>query len=203
MNFGTPVNKLHQAMYLLAALAYTARKQHDSMGLAVFDETVRHYLLPSARPDSLVRILGQLEKTEAGSGTDIIAALASLRASMTRRGLVIVASDFYADADELLAALRPLAHQGQDVAIFHILDPEEVEPSLTRISALRDLESDETVIVDPAFLQSGYQARFKAHCESIEQACRRIGADYTRVMTSEPLDAALQSYLRFRERRGR
>ena len=203
MNFGTPVNKLHQAMYLLAALAYTARKQHDSMGLAVFDETVRHYLPPSARPDSLVRILGQLEKTEAGSGTDIIAALASLRASMTRRGLVIVASDFYADADELLAALRPLAHQGQDVAIFHILDPEEVEPSLTRISALRDLESDETVIVDPAFLQSGYQARFKAHCESIEQACRRIGADYTRVMTTEPLDAALQSYLRFRERRGR
>ena len=84
-----------------------------------------------------------------------------------------------------------------------LVNGEEVEPSLTRISALRDLESNETVIVDPAFLQSGYQSRFKAHCESIERACRRIGADYTRVMTTEPLDAALQSYLRFRERRGR
>lgn len=203
MNFGTPVNKLHQAMYLLASLAYTARKQHDAIGLAVFDETVRHYLAPSARPDSLPRILGQLESTEAGAGTDILHALGSLRASMTRRGLVIVASDFYADADELLAALRPLAHQGQDVAVFHVLDPEEVAPSQTRISALRDLESDDTVIVDPAFLQGSYQTRFKAHCESVEQACRRLGADYTQVMTTEPLDAALQSYLRFRERRGR
>lgn len=203
MNFGSPVNKLHQAMYLLASLAYTGRKQHDAMGLAVFDETVRHYLAPSARPDALLRILGQLENTEPGAGTDIITALGSLRASMTRRGLVIIASDFYADADELLNALRPLAHQGQDVAVFHVLDPEEVEPSLSRISALRDLESDETVIVDPVFLQGAYRSRFNAHCEAVEQACRRIGADYTRVMTTEPLDAALQNYLRFRERRGR
>jgi uncharacterized protein (DUF58 family) len=203
MGFGTPVSKLQQALYLVASLAYTTRKQHDALGLAVFDETVRHYLAPSARPDALVRTLARLERTEAGAGTDIIAALSSLRASMTRRGLVIVVSDLYADADELLAALQPLAHHGQDLAVFHVLDPEEIEPSIARISALRDLESNESVIVDPAFLKSGYRARFQAHCDAVSQACRRIGADYTKVLTTEPLDAALQGYLRFRERRGR
>lgn len=203
MDFGSPVSKLQQAQYLVASLGYMARKQHDALGLAVFDETVRSYLAPSARPDALVRVLAQLEHTVAGAGTDVINALGTLRSSMTRRGLVILVSDLYADADELLDALSPLAHHGQDVAVFHVLDEEEIQPTLGRISALRDLESDETVIVDPAFLKTGYRARFKAHCESIEQACRRIGADYTQVLTSAPLDSALQGYLRFRERRDR
>ncbi|MFK7856418.1 MAG: DUF58 domain-containing protein [Granulosicoccus sp.] len=203
MGFGQPVSKLDQALYLTAAMAYTTHKQHDALGLAVFDESVREYLAPSARPDSLARALGLLEKTQAQSGTDIIEALTSLRASMSRRGLVIVVSDLYANADDLLSALQPLVHAGQDLAVFHILDPEEVEPSLKTISALRDLETEESVIVSPDFLQTGYRQKFRAHCESVQQACRRIGADYTQVLTTEPLDAALQGYLRFRERRGR
>jgi len=203
MGFGTPVSKLDQALFLVASLAYTTRKQHDALGLAVFDEKVRDFLAPSARPDSLVRVLALLEKTQAHAGTDIIEALTSLRASMTRRGLVIVVSDLYANADDLLSALQPLVHAGQDLAVFHMLDPEEIEPSLSTISALRDLETDESVIVAPEFLQTGYRAKFKTHCESVQQACRRIGADYTQVLTTEPLDAALQGYLRFRERRGR
>ena len=203
MGFGTPISKLDQALYLCASLAYMTRKQHDALGLGIFDEQVRDFLAPSARPDSLLRAMALLERTEAGSGTDILNALESLRASMTRRGLVIVVSDAYANADELMSALQPLVHGGQDVAFFHVLDEEEIEPSLTRIRALKDLETEESVIVDPAFLQNGYRAKFQAHCESVKNACQCIGADYSQVLTSDPLDSALQSYLRFRERRGR
>lgn len=203
MAFGTPVQKLDQALYLVASLAYMARKQHDALGLAVFDEKVQHYLAPSARPDALARLLGLLETTKGGSGTDIIEALSSLRASMGRRGLVIVVSDFYANADDLLKALQPLSHAGQDLALFHIVSPEEIQPSLKRTSALRDLETDESVVVAPEYLAQTYPAKFKAHCESIESACHSVGADYTQVSTAEPLDAALQGYLRFRARRGR
>ena len=203
MAFGAPVHKLQQALYLVASLAYMGRKQHDSIGLAVFDETVKHYLAPSAKPDALFRILGLLENTEAGSGTDIIEALTALRASMSRRGLVIVVSDFYANAEDLVSALQPLSHSGQDLALFHIVSPEEIQPSLKRISALRDLETDKSVVVAPEYLANDYPAKFKAHCESIESACRRVGADYTQVSTAEPLDAALQGYLRFRARRAK
>ncbi|MDB4223288.1 DUF58 domain-containing protein [Granulosicoccus sp.] len=203
MAFGTPVQKLDQALYLVASLAYMARKQHDALGLAVFDEKVQHYLAPSARPDALARLLGLLETTKAGSGTDILEALSSLRASMGKRGLVIVVSDFYANADDLLEALQPLSHAGQDLALFHIVSPEEIQPSLKRISALRDLETDESVVVAPEYLAQMYPAKFKAHCDSIKSTCHRVGADYTQVSTAEPLDAALQGYLRFRSRRGR
>ena len=169
----------------------------------MFDESVKEYQAASARPDSLPRALSLLEKTQAGEGTDILQALESLRASINRRGLLVVVSDLYANADELLSALQPLAHAGQDIAVFHILDQEELAPTAKTISAFKDMETDESVIVDPEFLKTRYRSRFAAHCESMQQACRRIGADYTRVLTNEPLDAALHSYMQFRERRGR
>ena len=203
MGFGEPVSKLDQGKWLAASLAWLARRQHDALGLCVFDDAVREFQAPSARPDSLPRALGLLERSGAGSGTDIVAALESLRASMTRRGLVVLVSDLYADPDALLDALRPLAHAGQDIAVFHVTDPFEVAPDMRRVSALADLESDEAVIVDPTFLREGYRRRFEAHRDELASACRRVGADYVRLSSDEPLDAALQAYLRFRERRGR
>lgn len=203
MAFGDPVSKLEQGLFLVASLAYMTRKQHDALGLAIFDEQVRHFFAPSARPDALVRAMALLEKTEAGAGTDILGALDSLKGNMTKRGLVIVVSDFYTNPEDLLEALQPLAHSGQDIALFHMLSPEEIKPNLKRISAMKDMETSESVIVDPEFMTAIYPAKFKAHCEAIEGACRRVGADYTQVSTDEPLDAALQGYLRYRERRGR
>lgn len=203
MGFGKPVAKLDQALYLAASLAYMVRKQHDALGLAVFDETVHEYQVPSSRPDSLARAMALLERTTSGSGTNILQALTDMRATMNKRGLVVLVSDLYANADALLAALQPLAHAGQDIAVFHVLDNEEIKPSLKVTSALRDLETDEKVIVDPSFLQGAYREKFAKHCDEVQQACRRIGADYSQVLTTDPLDAALQSFLRFRERRGR
>ena len=203
MDFGEPVSKLEQARFLAASFAYVTRKQHDALGMAIFNETVEEYQAASARPDSLPRALALLERAQAGKGTDILHALESLRASISRRGLLVVVSDLYANADDLLGALQPLAHAGQDIAVFHILDKEELEPTTKTISAFKDLETEESVIVDPHFLKSSYRTRLAEHCESIQQACRRVGADYTRVLTSEPLDAALQAYMSFRERRGR
>jgi len=203
MGFGEPISKFQQARWLVASLAWLVRRQHDALGLTVFDDVVRVAQVPSARPDALPRALGSLERSEAGAGTDIVAALESLRASMTRRGLVILVSDLYADPDALLDALQPLAHAGQDIAVFHVTDPDEVAPDVRRISALADLENDDTVIVDPAFLREGYRRRFEAHRDALATACRRVGADYHPVSSAEPLDAALQAYLRFRERRGR
>lgn len=203
MNYGEPVSKFQQARWLVATLSYLTRRQHDALGVVTFDSVVREVLAPSARPDSLPRALGLLERSKPGEGTDVLAALASLRPSMEKRGLVVLVSDLYTDADDLLAALQPLAHSGQDIAIFHVLDPDEIEPAVHRIVALQDLESEESVIVDPGFLREGYRQRFAAHRESLGHACRRAGADYREVSTAEPLDAALQAYLAFRARRNR
>jgi len=184
MGYGE-ISKLDQSRYLAASLAYLTRKQHDALGLTIFDEGIRELFAPTSKPDSLMRVLGMLENTTAGSGTDLLGSLSLLRANMTKRGLVILISDLYADPDSILDALQPLAHAGQDVAVFHVLDPGELKPELKSISAMVDLETDETVVVDPEFLRTDYRTA------------------NVRVQTDQPLDSALHQYLQFRERRAR
>ena len=203
MAFGEPTTKLQQACYLAASICYIASRQHDAIGLTVFDEGVRTRHAPSSKPDALMQNLALLERTEAGQGTDLIAALDSLHAGSQRRGLVILVSDLYADPDEVLSALQAQTHSGHDIAVFHVHDQEEATPAAGKIRALKSLESGNTVVVDPDFLVGDYTKRFIEHSESLESACRRTGADYVKLMTHEPLDAALHAYLQFRARRGR
>lgn len=203
MGFGEPYSKLDTARWLAAAFAWLTRRQRDALALATFDEELRDWQPPSSRPDSLPRALGLLEGLDAGSGTDLGKLLSTLSNTITRRGLVVLISDIYADADEVLQALQPLAHAGQDIAVFQVLSPDEIAPDAPRVMAMRDLESDSRVIVDPTFLRGEYRRRFEDHIDAVSTACRRVGADHLVVKTDEALDLAVQSYLRFRERRGR
>ncbi len=200
MNFGShEVSKLDYARYLSASLAWLARKQHDAIGALVFDTTVRELLPPSTRPDALPRLLGLLEQTrseeESGSGTDVNAALDALQAISVRKGLLSIISDFYTPPDALRRNLEALVHRGQDIGLFHIIDPAEMQPAYTSVTALRDLESGATVNVDPEYLGDEYQQRFIAHCEALRELARQLGVDYTQVNTAEPLDNCLHRYL--------
>jgi len=58
---------------------------------------------------------------------------------------------------------------------------------------------DEKVVVAPEFLSGAYRDKLSKHCNAIEASCQRLGADYVRVLTDEPLDAVLHAYLRRRE----
>lgn len=203
MGFGAPVAKLELARWLGASLAWLARRQRDALSVAVFDERLREFQPPSTRPDALPRALGLLARSAPGAGTDLAGALAGLRASVRRRGLVALVSDLYADPDEVLAGLQPFAHAGHDIAVFRVLDPAEIEPELPRTAALRDLEGGGDTVVDPGFLARGYRERFDAHAEALERACRRVGAALVTVRTDEPLDGAVHAWLRLRERGGR
>lgn len=201
MGFGEPTSKLDQARYLAASMAYLVRRQHDALGLVIFDDAIRDFFPPSSKPDSLRRAFGMLERTEARSGTRWLQAIESLRATTRKRGLIIVISDCYAEADEVVASLQPLSHGGQDLAVFHVLDTQELEPDVRTISSLKDLETGDATVVDPDWLANGYREAMAHHSEKLEAACRQVRADYVRLLTHEPLDDALHHYLQFRERR--
>jgi len=200
MNFGEPVSKWQLAQYLCASLAYLVKQQHDAFALTIFNTEIRTHMQPSSNPDVLQRVLAQLHAVKPEQGTDLATSLKALAPRISQRGVVALVSDIYADEEEIVEALQPLAHTGQELIVFHVLDREELEPTQSQISALKDLESDDKVVVAPEFLAGAYRAKFQAHCDSIESTCQRLGADYVRVMTDEPLDEVLHAYLRRRER---
>ena len=195
------VSKLQYAKFLAAALAYLANKQHDPVGLLVFDETIRHYRPPSSRPDSLHAVLHALDATVAGARTDLPGCFQRFREHLSRRGLVAVISDLYCDPIAMSRAVQPLAHRGHDIMIFQVLDPEELRPSMKDSVLLEDMESGRAMEVSPQYMAGNYRERLEGHLSALKQAAASVGADQMLVDTSQPLDRALNQYLHFRQRR--
>lgn len=203
MGFGTgAVTKLQYGKFLAATLAYLAARQHDAVGLIVFDDQVREHRPASSRAGRLSGVLHAIDRTMPGTGTDLNIPFERFREIERGRGLVAVISDFYCDPDALLKSVQPLAYQGQDVILFQLLDPQELTPTLKESALLEDMETGETMEVSPIYMSSLYRQRIDAHVESIKTAAARAGADFKLVNITQPLDDVLRSYLMFRQRRG-
>ena len=124
--------------YLAATLAYLAARQHDAVGLIVFDDKIReHRPRVDARPADCSGVLHAIDRAQPGTGTDLKIPFERFREVEKGRGLVAVISDFYCDPDALLKSVQPLAYQGQDVILFQLLDPQELKPRAQGVGAAR------------------------------------------------------------------
>ena len=112
-----------------------------------------------------------------------------------------VISDFYCDIESLLEGVRPLAWQGQDVVLFQVLDPQELDPEFRNNVLLEDIETGEAVEVAPQFMREDYPVRIRSHIDELKKAASGIGADHFLIKTTDSLDQALRNYLLFRQRR--
>jgi uncharacterized protein (DUF58 family) len=201
MGYGTtPVTKLRYAQILAASLAYISSRQHDAVGMMVFDEEVRSYRPPSGR-NKLHGLLHTIDAITPSRRTDMEKPFSRFREHISKRGMVAVISDFYCDPKALIEGVKPLAFQGQDVILFQILDPRELRPDLREAAVLEDMETGQTVEVSPAFMQKDYPERIQAHIRSLQEAAAGIGADHVLLETTVPLDVPLRNYLLFRQRR--
>lgn len=203
MGFGSgAVTKLQYGKYLAATLAYLASRQHDAVGLIVFDDDIREHKQPSSRPGHLQGILHSIDRAEPGTGTNLGRPIERFREFEKGRGLVAVISDFYCDPSALLEGVRPLAYQGQDVVLFQLLDPQELKPEFRESALLEDMESGESIEVSPSFMRARYREKIDAHIADMKRAATGAGADHELVDITHPLDEALRGYLMFRQRRG-
>lgn len=202
MGFGSPVPKLQYGKFLAASLAYLASRQHDAIGAMVFNDEVSDFRPPTSKPGSLQGVIHTLDRADAVQGTVFGKPFTRFREYIKKRGLVAVISDFYCPPEELKENIQPLALHGQDVIIFHLLDAQELRPSIKESTLFEDMETGHAVEVSPGFMNKEYPAKIQAHIQAIGEAARGIGADHVLVDTARPLDNVLHSYLTFREKRG-
>jgi len=200
MQYGSrkPV-KADYARYLAASLFYLAiRNQRDAAGIIVFDDEVREYVPPSTRQGQLARLFAALEQAEPRARTDFSKPLAHFQALLHRRGIVIVISDFYEDPEEIVRAMEVLRFRGNDVVLFHVLDPQEIRPELKEPAILVDLESGQKIEVIPEYVTSTYRTKMQAHLEHLQMRTRSAGLEYYLLPTDQPLDMILREYLSLR-----
>ena len=197
-----PPKKMDYARFVAASLFYLAiHNQRDAAGLIVFDEKVLDILRPSTRPGQLGRLFAALERAEPHARTDLAKPLHHFQELLHRRGIAIVISDFYEDPRSIVRAIEPLRYRGNEVILFHVLDPQEIRPILNGSAILVDLETDQKIEVVPEYTKTAYRAKIDAHVESLSSQTRAAGMDYQLLVTDQPLDAALRQYLALRQER--
>jgi uncharacterized protein (DUF58 family) len=189
------VTKLQYAQFLAAALAYLASRQQDAVGLIAFDERVRSHVPAHNRTGHMRTIFGRLEELEAGQSTDLSKMLHEAAERITRRGIIVVLSDFYDDPEKIIHALQHLRFKGNDTIVFHILDRNEIEFNYREPMLLEDAETEEQMHVIPDVLVEGYRRTIEGHIDRLREGAAQNRIDYELVTTDRPLDHALFSFL--------
>jgi uncharacterized protein (DUF58 family) len=202
MDYGSQgVTKLDYGRYLAACLSHFSRRQRDRVGIVTFDDDVRDYVPSSAKHlDVVLHTIDNIEASNAGSFAAPINKIAEI---LTRRSILLLISDLYEDPAVVVDSLNLLRHKGNDVIVFHVLDPAELEFPFDGAAHFQDIETGESIPVVPDTLREQYLALMNEHITTLDQNLVRSGIDYCRFDTSKPLDYALFEYLSRRVRLSR
>lgn len=195
------VSKLDYARYLAACLTYFSRQQRDRVGIVTFDVGIVEQVPPSAK--HLDVVLHTLDRLEPGGEGSFEEPLLKIAETVRRRSILVLISDLYDDPGVVLRAVNRLRHKGNDVIVFHVLDPAELEFPFEGATHFEDLETGERIPVVPEELAERYRQLIAEHVSSLGRLLGENRIDYTLVNTRLPLDHALFDYLSRRQRLSR
>ncbi|HEV8367640.1 MAG TPA: DUF58 domain-containing protein [Pyrinomonadaceae bacterium] len=204
MNYASSssVSKLQYAQFLAASVSYLLNRQQDSVGLVAFDQKVHTHVPARNRTGHMRTIFGHLSRLEAGGETRLAESLHQLAEILTRRGIVVIVSDFYDEPERLKEAFQHLRFKGHDLVAFHVLDQNELDFSFDEpVLLFEDLETQEQMPVLPDVVMPGYRARMRRHVEEMRDCAAANHVDYEMLTTKQPLDFALFSFLSRRSAR--
>jgi uncharacterized protein (DUF58 family) len=199
MSFGSRgVTKLEYGSFLAACLAYLAHRQRDRVGIVTFDSDIVTQVPASAK--HFDQVLHTLDRAKPERPGHLSAPLHRMAEFFKRRGILLLISDFYDDPDTILDAIKPLRFLGNDLIVFHVLDPQEIDFEFDDASTFQDLESGEQVPVVPQSFRAEYRRLIREHIDRLSTKFSEQRIDYALLNTTEPLDRALFSYLSSREK---
>ena len=193
------------AAELGAVLALAATKNNDRVGLAMFTDHVESFVPPRKGRGHVLRLMrDMLDFHPQGHGTDIPAALKSLRTVLRRRALIFLISDFLAPASGEAGFDRPLRRLAMrhEVIAVRITDPRDREVPPSGLIRTIDPESGRTAWIDTSSgrVRRALAARAAAHDAAISSTLRRARVDRIDIDTSRPFVPDLARYFELRER---
>ena len=201
MGYGsTAMTKFEYGACLAASLAYLMNRQRDAVGLTAFDDKIVAMLPTGSRSGHLRNILLTLDRLTLGRETNVSKPLQQIVDSLSKRGLVVLISDLFDDADAVIRGLKHFQHRGNDVIVFQVLDPDEIDFPFERPTKFEDLETSEEILAVPGAVRDHYVKQMSALIERYRRELGAAGIDYQLLSTKRPLELALMSYLSTRSR---
>ena len=202
MGFGShALSKLEVAKALAGALAYLLVRQQDAAGLTVMTGGHVAELPARAAAGHLNVLLQRLEEMPASGEADLLAAADLLAERAHGRSFVAVFSDLLDEKGLGLQRVLQLRARKHDVAVFHLVDPAELEFPYDDPTLFLSMEDDRSLEVNPREIRESYLEEFNAFLESTRRACAEADVGYELVRTDAPLDPVLLRFLSARSRR--
>ena len=196
------MTKLEYGSFLAVALGYLMLRQNDAVGLALFDNELRHYL-PARSTASHFRLMVDLLHTVSPRHESCMAPVMNeLAGRLKRRGLIIIISDLLDDADALMSALSHFRYRKHEVIVFHVMDPHELSFPYQKVMRFRDIEGSSMVVTNPVSVRRRYIERLRAFLHAVKAGCLERDVSYEFAATGAPYDTTLSAYLSKRSRMG-
>jgi uncharacterized protein (DUF58 family) len=199
-------SKLLFSVYSAASLMELVRRQRDAAGLALFADQLN--LITKCRSSSThhKHLFQQLEglidpeKGKMFNRTAAALALHQIAELQHKRSLVVIFSDMMDDpeqADEMFPALRHLRYNKHEVVLFHVTDQQKEEDLAYENRPYRfiDLETKESIKLNPVEIQGAYKKAVEARKTELKLRCGQYRIDYVEADINKGFDQVLMAYM--------
>ena len=196
MGFGsTGITKIEYARRIVATLGYLASQQGDAVGLACVAKGVVQHLPPRRNAAHLRLVLDMLEGIQPAGETQLASVLHELAETIRQRALVIIVSDMFISPEVLGGCFQHLRFRRHDVAVFHLLDPLELDFSFRRPMRFLDMEGGPSIFAEPNDIADRYNKALGEYLDQMTQVIRESAIDYQRICLDEDFEQVLIRFL--------
>jgi uncharacterized protein (DUF58 family) len=181
-------HKFAFALHLAAGLGAIGLGTGDRVTAATLKTTAKPVEISLRGQSYVMQLLRFLEAQQAAGVTDFDASVRRYLITPRRPGLVILISDLLSP-NGYQSSLKMLQQRGHEVAIVHVLSPDEVDPPLAGDLKLVDVETGlaQEVSLDSG-LRSAYRERVQAWRTEAQTFCRARRLHYLAVQTDRAWD---------------
>ncbi|SFG57094.1 Protein of unknown function DUF58 [Desulfotomaculum arcticum] len=173
MDFGSP-NKWVLARQVALGLSYITLKQGDKLSFYVLNDPIRVIRKQAGGKESFYHLLRQVRELKPAGPTAFSGITGS---KLPGSGMTFVISDLFGEG--LPEALDHLCSGGQEVAVLHLLSPQETDPGYEGEWKFIDLETGEArpVRLDQR-TRAIYRVKVNEYLQNCAAICRRRGVRY-------------------------
>ncbi|MBW4437873.1 MAG: DUF58 domain-containing protein [Pleurocapsa minor GSE-CHR-MK-17-07R] len=188
-------DKFTWARRLAAGLSYISLISNDRLTVTALGHETQTFGPVRGRGHS-ARLLNFFGTMTTRGAIDLNASLRDFALRIKRPGLVIVISDLFSSSG-FIDGVNMLMSKGCEVAVLHVLTPEELEPSLGGDLRLVDVETGiaQEVSVDGG-LRDLYVKRVTQWRDDLRAECSRRGVHYAPLSTDMPFERVILQDLR-------
>ncbi len=201
LSFGSrAILKRELAAEIAALLSFAALRNQDRVGAALVSDRLELFLSPQRRRTHVLRLVREVLDRPARGGTDLESGLEAVLATLKRRSVLFVISDF---VDTPCTKALKSAAARHDLIVMEIVDPRDTEiPSVGPV-VIRDAETGKVGLVGGKRMAREHAEKRQQERAALARLTRKLGVDHLELRTDRPYLQTLVAFFDQRRKRMR